>query len=326
RAQPPGLDLAKLEEARGLSSDQLPATVTRLTQSAKELLRSAATLMGEVGPGKPVGGRHVLAAYFYRPPGHLDDYEAWKLDRRAWASRLFEQLDLHHPDEIEAWLRLHRSEFSVRLTESVEGVERRAASLAVEMSPPVERVDSRLLLAAVLLEGDRRSTEKLACRWLAKTVPGDRASLLGLTAVPMSLASAKLPEAPDVQAVLARAGVIASVTNGQGVVRGRHLVGALLWEPLARSADEFLSKAGVERRDWAGRLVAGIEPWAAKAEKEGWRLLLAALDSTTVRFAGYDNDDPAGEDRLNTQRDVLALAAVLASKHIPPPLSVGLFG
>src|SRR5262249_33804165 len=42
--------------------------------------------------------------------------------------------------------------------------------------------------------------------------------------------------------------------------------------------------------------------------------------------AGYDNDEAHGEDRLNIASDVRALAAVLASTQVTPPLSVGLFG
>src|SRR5262249_54508568 len=236
--------------------------------------------------------------------------------------------DRHYPDEVAAWSRLHASEFSQqqRRSKSIEFAEQQAASLARQMSPPVDQVDSRLLLAGVLLEGDRRSNEQLAFSWLSKTISGDRATLLGLTAVSTDPVSATLPYAPDAQAVLDRAAVIASVTNSPAVVRGRHLVGALLWEPLAQGAAELLGKAGEEGSDLAERLVAWVEPWAAKAEKDGWRRLLAGLDARTVRFAGYDNDDAAGEDRLNLQRDVQALAAVLASKHITPPLSVGLFG
>ncbi len=42
--------------------------------------------------------------------------------------------------------------------------------------------------------------------------------------------------------------------------------------------------------------------------------------------AGYRSDDPVGRDLLAFDRDIRALAAVLAAKDTTPPLAVGLFG
>jgi hypothetical protein len=42
--------------------------------------------------------------------------------------------------------------------------------------------------------------------------------------------------------------------------------------------------------------------------------------------AGYKSDDPTGDDFLDIDKDVDALASVLAAKEADPPLSLGLFG
>jgi hypothetical protein len=43
-------------------------------------------------------------------------------------------------------------------------------------------------------------------------------------------------------------------------------------------------------------------------------------------LAGYQSDDPAGEDLLGIGKEVEDLASVLAAKSVEPPLSLGLFG
>jgi hypothetical protein len=43
-------------------------------------------------------------------------------------------------------------------------------------------------------------------------------------------------------------------------------------------------------------------------------------------LAGYQSDDPAGEDLLGIGKEVDDLASVLAAKSVEPPLSLGLFG
>lgn len=177
RGGPPDFEMARLDQARALEPSGLPPLPVESTPSVKEVLRIAGLLASDIRPRQAIGCRHVLATYLYRPPGHLDDYDAWKLDRGAWAESFIERVISIHPDERADWLKLHTTEFQRR--------------------------------------------------------PGTR-------------------EAP-----------LASPDAG----------------------------------------AAG-----------------------TPRFAGYDNDDAHGDDRLDIGREVHALAAVLASHQITPPLSVGLFG
>jgi hypothetical protein len=100
---------------------------------------------------------------------------------------------------------------------------------------------------------------------------------------------------------------------------------ALLVDRNPLSAFELLRRAGRT----ADGVLAQIMTSIAGLDQSGddlprWRAILDELRDDIM--AGYDNDEALGEDRLDISRDVRALAAVLASNHAVPPLSVGLFG
>jgi KAP family P-loop domain len=46
----------------------------------------------------------------------------------------------------------------------------------------------------------------------------------------------------------------------------------------------------------------------------------------SAKLAGYKSDNPEGDDLIGIERDVEALASLVAAKEVEPPLSLGLFG
>jgi hypothetical protein len=211
------------------------------------------------------------------------------------------------------------------------------------------------LLAARLWEAELRGgglSGDFLLGWLERarpdrTGPGGRAArALGLSEPqaerlarsggPDSLAEALWRE--DVFAACFRR--VASVHERVGAARpiwGRDLLGALLAPAPPDGGDGEIDAAahlaglGYDldelRHDFYRWVTTpGREPEQAEA----WaRLLLgapaAALVAGAVR-ARYSGDGVEGEDELGITRDVNALASVLASADLEPPLAVGLFG
>jgi hypothetical protein len=129
--------------------------------------------------------------------------------------------------------------------------------------------------------------------------------------------------------VMAAATRIALATTERPRVSLRHLLGALLEaEPLvgALGAHHQLKQAGIElpalRRDFVGYL---RQYHSGEAIGEWEKVLLAPQDRINL-LPSYEPDLPEGRDRLNIDAEVDALASLVASSQLEPPLSIGLFG
>jgi hypothetical protein len=101
------------------------------------------------------------------------------------------------------------------------------------------------------------------------------------------------------------------------------VLAALLIDRSPLSAFELLRRAG---RTADGLLAQLVGPMCEVAGCDPARMRAVLDELREAVVAGYDNDEASGEDRLAIGGDVRALAAVLASTQITPPLSVGLFG
>ncbi|MDQ3798926.1 MAG: P-loop NTPase fold protein [Acidobacteriota bacterium] len=156
-----------------------------------------------------------------------------------------------------------------------------------------------------------------------------------LDSPPSSTASA-LPVSPAMTVAcfntLKKAEIISQQITGNKQISIRHLLAALINQadageeaglktrldemgiPLSHLRDEFLSYLKKVER-------GNIEKWE--------RILSGQKNRAkrNSRFSGYDSDDTRGEeDWLNIDDDVNAFAALIASRTIMPPLSIGLFG
>lgn len=320
------VDEARLEEARGLSGDALPSLSPepRLTPSARAALDGARDLASRVQAAR-VSVRHLIAAYVYRVTSHLDDYQAWKLDREVLAARLLEHLADRHADEVARWRTIHLDELDLHESPGPVEILRWAEAFRAAREPGEPAITPRILLAGLVLDGVHHHHPQYATTWLAEALGESPLALLGLEALPTP-SSWSTPLSRAAEQVLARAAAIATLARPTDrAVRSRHIVAALLSRPLDGGAADLVHRAGTTSR----ALRAKFHDWPSWTEPPERAALLRAISPAgqgEATLAGYANDEARGDDRLDLGREVNALAAVLASTQIDPPLSVGLFG
>lgn len=115
----------------------------------------------------------------------------------------------------------------------------------------------------------------------------------------------------------------------------RHLLGAYLYE-LPKDHESQMQEWGFDRQRDASAFVRQIRD-RHPTELAQWTQTHARRFSTQPdldgvdpilpsRISGFAPDTPDGVDQLNIEDDVYALSALICSKHVIPPLSVGLFG
>lgn len=346
-----GVGAARLARCAELTADELqrlPAAST--SASAQSVLDRAAALGARLDASAAAPALTpllVLASYLFDPlSDHAADLAAWGLDAEAWASRLVSHAVGAEPTRAQAWLALYDRAFPRALSADLSTVLQRARRLA-----GAAPVGSRELLLGVVAAADEdadggSTAAKLvsllgpAADELRRRMTSPRS--LDLTAAGQSNAQTPTPEAgaarppwsPELYGVLARARVFATATAktsatadapAVGELATRHLVAALLTERRALPAFELLRQAGRTQRG----LLAQLRRWLEAApqgrdDPARWRRL---FDEHRVELvAGYHNDETHGEDQLDISGDVNALAQVLASTKVSPPLSVGLFG
>lgn len=284
------------------------------------------------------------------------------LGQPAFAARLLCFAAEQEPARADAWQGLHDEHVprkpSANLIGALDWATLRASAAGAQA------VNSRHLLEGILLAGLRDSEHKSSAALLLsqlggpsekldERLPGD---LISTPAAP-SGGVAPMPMSPEVAAILRRAQVFATATDlatldpygrapqlaplpetpqvqetpklpapdGSRELCTRHVIAALLTDRGDLPAFELLRQAGRTQRG----LLAQFRRWLATSSPEHddratWKRL---FDEHRVELlAGYHNDETHGEDRLNITADVNALASVLASTKVTPPLSVGLFG
>lgn len=325
-----GLDAERVKKAARLSDRELPASYG-LSPSAISLLERGRAVASELGDQGPLAARHLLAAFVYQLE-NLRDLEAWKLDREAWATRLLcYAIDLY-PERAEAWQALHDRHFPRPNAASLAMALRRASALAGEEAT---ELTAELLLEGILQHG-LADAKKASSAW--KLVSQIGAGIEALELEPLddeTLPEKPLPLGAELLPIFARARVFATATripraansedNRCGFLSIRHVVASLLTDSRPLPAFEVLRRAGRTE----GGVLAQFRQWLCAIgpgndDCEIWKELFAEHRDDVQ--AGYDNDEAKGEDRLGIDRDVRALAAVLASTKVTPPLSVGLFG
>ena len=131
---------------------------------------------------------------------------------------------------------------------------------------------------------------------------------------------------PFVKRVIDRASAIAAETAAARI-GVRHLLAGLVlasWEDPDAAKKTRFARFGLEERAMRKTLFYGLRHRVPPAEVAAWeRILMGEAD---YRPTGFSGDRAAGEDRLDVTRYATALASVIASSDVEPPLSVGVFG
>jgi|GEM_PF-5484482 len=126
---------------------------------------------------------------------------------------------------------------------------------------------------------------------------------------------------PEARHVLESAVELASKVGGGPAAGIRHVIGALL---LHQSEDPVESKVFPLPSALRPPFLDHLESRYPDDDLGSWRQLL--LPAAPVRYAGFQAEGFEGPDRLGITRHVNALAALMASVELEPPLSIGLFG
>lgn len=131
---------------------------------------------------------------------------------------------------------------------------------------------------------------------------------------------------PFVKRVIDRASAIAA-EMADARIGVRHLLAGLVlasWEDPDAAKKTRFARFGLEERAMRKALFYGLRHRVPPAEVAAWeRILMGEAD---YRPTGFSGDRAAGEDRLDVTRYATALASVIASSDVEPPLSVGVFG
>jgi KAP-like P-loop domain-containing protein len=142
--------------------------------------------------------------------------------------------------------------------------------------------------------------------------PPEAAPLLAWGPDPSSEAPSPLPETPHALATV-RGGLPAAATPGAG---GGVIVQRLPFPPVTRIASGAEPVTALAADPTQSRLAVAV----------GGEVGVWTIDRGTAAVPGYDSDRAAGDDLLDADRDAQALAGLIASAELIPPLAVGLFG
>ncbi len=150
----------------------------------------------------------------------------------------------------------------------------------------------------------------------------------------------QVPGSPSAAKVMERAIAIARETGREGSrVAARHLVAALLeYSALVQkgtSSGEILLNAGYDLIALKAAFGSSLIASGPEDEREAWRrvFLIASLanpppspDDPRMLLPSFNADLSSGEDKLGMRPDIEAMASLVVSQTLQPPLSIGLFG
>lgn len=331
-------DVAQVQQSR------VPQARDPVSISARTVLEQAAGIARECGrrPGGTICVRHVLAAYLFRnPPGHdvhlTRDWgfelETW---RRAFASFLAEK----YAAERSSWTSvlagygagetkdgdrvagevLANYEFDATALRVMRAVEHAAAKPRTKGRAARASADSKHLLDALRASDDQdgrdfakatttEATEDQTPSSAETATFADRESRADLTS--------------ELKEVLDRARLIAGETSPGQPIATRHLIASLMLVPASKAAKELVTTIALPRlrRSTYQSIVAR---WV-NDEGERWRFHLIGDRPPQIAKVVAD-DAESGADELDVTRFARAFAAVIASRQLTPPLSIGVFG
>jgi KAP family P-loop domain len=313
----------------------------------------------------PMGARHLLGAYIYRlPSGHADQLREWGFVPADWSTNFLLYLSSRVPRE-SFWAGLHAEHFGASaprqgvaepsLTEEPKAFVRfdinayslsfAAQQILNDASARAAACDEPISTSRVLLEMTEHGRPGRDPQWagafLRQAVEeqgkayeekikkyrseGQDRELQN------NAQDAQPPQASIMTRGLAsslkRAAEIATQTSGEPVIKGRHLLAALILEPTQPStptAPRQLEEMGIDLPLFRESLYNWVRGYGDN--DSFWRAVLVGTVAEPRRRAAFDADNATGPDFLQIEQDVLALATLIAARDSSPPLSIGLFG
>ena len=331
-------NVAQVQQSRGAPSRD-PVSI-----SARTVLDQAAGIARECGltPSEPLGVRHVLAAYVFRnPPGHDGhltrdwgfDLETW---RRAFASFLAEE----YAAERSSWTSvlagygagetkdgdrvpgevLANYAFDAAALRVMRAVEHAAAKPRTKGRAARASADSKHLLDALRASDDPDGRDFAKA---TNTEPTADQTPSSAESAPFADRESRADLTSELKEVLDRARLIAGETSPGRPIATRHLIASLMLVPASKAAKELETTIALPRlrRSTYQSIVAR---WV-NDEGERWRFHLIGDRPPQIAKVVAD-DAESGADELDVTRFARAFAAVIASRQLTPPLSIGVFG
>jgi hypothetical protein len=358
--QPEQLPNMRAEFARGGSF----LKKTAFTSSSRSLFQNAVDLSTASTPESAgrVSARHLLGAYIYRlPSGHADQLREWGFVPADWSTNFIGYLSENGIQE-SFWSELHAEKFGAStpveppmksssmqqpdavmpfdingysLSLAQQAILKDASEYAAACDQPISTSSVLLTIAehgrpgrdpqwagAFLresLEDQSKAYEEKITAYRDKGKDKDRSP----EAAPQEVGTMK----PGLAWALKRAAEIAAQTSSEPIIKGRHLLAALVTDPpppYTLGAHRQLEEMGIDLPLFRERLFNWVRGYGDN--DIAWRAVLIGSTAELLRRAGFDADNATGTDLLQIEQDVVALATLIAARESSPPLSIGLFG
>jgi tRNA A37 threonylcarbamoyladenosine biosynthesis protein TsaE len=329
-----------------------------LTSSARAVIGNAENWAHRVG-GSDIGARHLVAAYVLNPPAaHRDQMQnRWGFQETKWRSEFFAWVAPRYTAE--QWADSSRRVAPTKTVPSFEqqkikgkdlaypGDEGTVAILDNAARFHARRNDQWLRLQTVfyaLVETARNDTAVRECVMpvyaavsAAESEYRDAQETYFLKPSPEEWEPfSALDISPRVLNALETARELAVATrhdtDNEFHVGAMHLAGAVISRRV--DGDEELLSIGIKPQPLRLALIEHAKQGAESGEL--WREALGEEESLqSGRPVDLNSDEPEAvvrldqnweSDPLSIRRDVESFAALLASKSLEPPLSIGLFG
>ncbi len=325
-----------------LFSEATEKKLAPVSVSARTILTEARQIARESGQSsdQPLGARHVLAAYLFRnPPGHDPHLiKEWGFELDPWRRAFARFLQTSYSNEFPSW----SSVLSGYLAEKKTDADTVPGQILADfvMDEDTVRVLRTLELASRLAGRTTLDSEWLLntlwissdgleeCRTLREVIGstwGPAAGPALVTVVePFVSNGSSSPLTSELKEILDRSRILASETTSTQVVAIRHLIASLILGSTSRG-HAMLLQTGVQLPRLRRRMFQAFVGRWVNDDGDRWRFHLIGSRPPTV--AEYTADDAeAGNDELDVSRFARAFAAVMASKAVHPPLSIGIFG
>jgi len=315
KGQPAVFSGSKLRRARSMT---VFPPLEQTTPSARELIDKVlgATQPVKASPDVP----HMVGAFIYGPRRHGDDLAAWGFVHERWDALFYSRFRRLHPEQEQIYqpLTLLRK-ISIGITESL------GWAGALGKGRPIS---AKELALGIVVDGARYAGDpSYASAWLVRALGSDPKALVRRPLPAEQVAGVELDE--SAHEMMDQAALFATACHDREI-HVRHLLLAAFANGLFPSEILWRGHQGPELGDellrWhleRNKELAGDDE--AKLT-ELYNLAKAVRTRAEPRAVILNNDEAHGEDALGIRQDAWAMASVLASRKLKPPLSVGLFG
>jgi KAP family P-loop domain len=343
-------------------SPQVSTDKQLLTQSARAVIENAEQWAHQVG-GTDIGVRHLIASYVLNPPAnHRAQMQHWEFKESRWRSEFFKWVADRYTAE--QWTDASYRPAPTKAIPVYEQQKVKGAALAFPGDASTSAVlakasefhsrrrvsqkDQWLRLHTVFFALIETARDDSIVRgailpiWNAVQAVGQQYEQARDAFIPTPLSSdpnasfSDVDISPRVLNALETARELAVATwrdsDGEFHVGTLHLAGSLISRRV--DGDEELSTVGFNPQALRIEFINHAQHKGESAE--AWREALGEEESLQAgRPVDLNSDEPEAvvrldedwkSDPLSIRADVEAFAALLASKSLEPPLSMGLFG